>query len=618
MSTVHVVRGVSPQLHPIRSPQSLPHHRRSLQSSPPLDVGAPPRDAGLSDENNENSALQSEMDDAVDGEVLRTTKAIWSLSWPQSIVSTVESCFFLVDTVYMGSQGEDALAAGAFAASVVGLAETIIACFCVTANSLVAQAVGARNFRLCGTWIFLAGMAILAVSIILAPLSLAAVRIGGHYVDLDPGLQASATKFAAILSLRFFPYGIFSLLSRVCMCFDNSKQSAVVSVGSVVATVLLNYLFVVYLNFGLIGTAISACCVAAIRVVVFAAWVWKSKLIPRACLHGARFGRLSMARVKAFAQLAFGTLLCDSSDHLAFLVFTLAAARLSTELQAVNGGLRSLWDVLWAVYWGVPDATQTIVGQLLAGRGEPPALRRVIVIGLCLSLAINCVFSAQLILQCAWWAAIFRVDEEKFCTVAPYTAIASQVATVGYVLTMALEGLGKAQHAGVGAVLGVAVGAVASEVGATLFGLRGVWLGAFAYGGVRFFLSGVALLRLDLDLVANEARGRSNLTPQPMMAQPTLAILEARHSPLPPFELPVPDSFDGRDSFASNCGHAARPIAAPFAAVVRQRQEGRSSTPPALPPPTLDSVCEASPKSESRASERPASRASALPPKATV
>ena len=198
------------------------------------------------------------------------------------------------------------------------------------------------------------------VTIVIAAMS-AATLIWQHDIVQIFGakgeLIALSQEYVATLTLFSTPYAIGWVLSNFVRNDGNPKLVMKAMVISALINIVLDWLFMMVLGWGMFGGALATG-IAQLSMTAILLWHFRSP----ACRLVLRFARLNMAHVKAILSNGMPTLVMESSVGVLILVSNWVLLKLGGNLylSVYSVALNCMWLVVLLTY-GVSQAVQPLV-----------------------------------------------------------------------------------------------------------------------------------------------------------------------------------------------------------------------------------------------------------------
>jgi MATE family, multidrug efflux pump len=299
-------------------------------------------------------------------------RAVMALALPLVANSAVQTLLNLTDLWFIGHISTTALAGVGAVNWLVIAVVLLLAGTGMAVQTTVAQCFGARRYARAAqaTWSGLWGI------LCVAPLFIA-VAFSSHYLlapfGIGPDIEATATRFwmprVAGAPLGVAVWGALGFFNGI----GRPRTTLVITVIITCVNVLLNWLFIFHLGFGVAGSAWASTCAQGVGLVCTLAVFlsapyrrsYRTHLMwrPRASLLWAQF------------RLGFPMGLTGASDLIGISLFQLMQVRLG----AVEGAATQLVMATTAIAYmpgiGVAQAGTTLVGQSIGAGDRGWAMR---------------------------------------------------------------------------------------------------------------------------------------------------------------------------------------------------------------------------------------------------
>ena len=203
-------------------------------------------------------------------------KAINKLAWPMMLSMLLIMLYNLADSVWVSGLGADALAALGFITPlfmiIIGLGNGIGA----GANSLIARAFGAKKDELANNAalhsVVLTVIIGIVIPIILLPLIPEIVVIMGGASVTELCMDYSKVTFGLLIVFLFS-----SVLSSILRSEGDVNRATIAIAITAVLNIIIDPIFIYYLNMGIAGAAWATVISAGISCIVMAYWIWVKK-----------------------------------------------------------------------------------------------------------------------------------------------------------------------------------------------------------------------------------------------------------------------------------------------------------------------------------------------------
>ena len=254
-------------------------------------------------------------------------RAIRKLSVPMMVSMLLIMMYNLADSVWVAGLGADALAAIGFITPLftvlVGLGNGIGA----GANSLIARYIGANNFKQANN----AGLHAILLSIIVS-IIFTFIMIGAMVPILE--LMGAGNTIQYALDYGYIVFGflfifVFSGVESAIFRSEGDMRRATIAIAvTAILNIILDPIFIYYLNFGITGAAWATVISCTISIIVMSYWIWGKKDL---------FLDLSPKNFKYSSRIMIDTLQVAIPSSLENIIFSALAIMINSMLVIVAG-----------------------------------------------------------------------------------------------------------------------------------------------------------------------------------------------------------------------------------------------------------------------------------------
>jgi putative MATE family efflux protein len=370
-------------------------------------------------------------------------RAVWVMAAPMMVGMAVHAAYLWIDTAFVGSLGEAAVAAITYVGPLFFLLIALINGFATAVTALVAQAIGARDVdeaeRVAGSSILVAvalGGLFLVGGLLLGPWLLRALGARGEAHRL-------AWEFFQVIALVVPVFFLSSAVRAVLAGEGDARTPTYILLGSTVVNAGLDALFIFGLGLGIRGAALATAAAATLSLV---AYLW---LALRPGHPGVRF---RLRHLRGYRPLLVGLVSLGLPTTGGQVVMSLGMAvnnRLLShfgDLVVAGYGAASRVDMVVTLpVFGLAAAAVTLIG-MFGGAGRSDLVRGTTryVLGwavlLTAGLGVAAVASSGILLR------LFVDAPESLSTGRTYLAfmvVAYPMMAFGMVTGRVLQGLGR-------------------------------------------------------------------------------------------------------------------------------------------------------------------------------
>lgn len=301
-------------------------------------------------------------------------KSTLALAWPSIASLLLQATFSIVDTLWVGRLGAEALAALNASAFVVWSVESIAVICSVGPNAVISRHVGAGNpaqaREASGHAFKLAVLAAMATTV--AGVGLIGPTFG--FMRTAPEVTAIGESYLVVIFLGSFTVFLASAIEATFRANGDTRTPMKLLGGSLVANILLDPLFIFGVGplpaLGARGAALATVLCRCTAVVI---GLW---LLRRRSLTSARTAvSFSLTEPLRLARLGLPIVVSQVSFCLVYVALARVIARFGTPAVAAVGIGHKAESVAYFVSAGFAFAAATIVGQNLGAQQPARAIR---------------------------------------------------------------------------------------------------------------------------------------------------------------------------------------------------------------------------------------------------
>lgn len=422
--------------------------------------------------------------------VWRETRALVLLSWPIWLSGVAEAVNGAVAALFLGRDPNPALLGGAYVA--MSVFSVLAMCPLMSLSSgvttLVATAIGARDFDKVGSYVQLGTSVNLAyalvwmVPMVAFPTPLLRVLLG----DKQPQVLGVAATYLRVYSLRLFPYAVLRPVHRALMAQSVTWPMPVGALFIVISNTALHAVLVSAAGLGAVGSAVASTVAPALQTVCLLA------LVAYLGLNPTVWGRWDPAAVTAAARpylrlaLPGAALMC--AEWWALEATTLLMSRRSPSVLAAHVVAANVTLILYMTPAALGLGVMTRVGNAL-GAATPAAARRACWVAVAAGTAVGGALGVPLFGARHVWPGVYSANgrvQALLVAVTPWLTVIVVVDAALAVLGRVLRGSGRQRLGAAIYLVGFWGGTlplcwILSTMGGTVGGgggaLRGMWVG---------------------------------------------------------------------------------------------------------------------------------------------
>ncbi|MBO4299398.1 MAG: MATE family efflux transporter [Clostridia bacterium] len=283
------------------------------------------------------------------------------LAIPVSVQNILISSFALVDTMMLGSLGDEPLAAVGMAGQWAWLFYLILFGFNSGAGVFIAQYWGVRDIRSIRKSLGLAALSALSVSLVFTLTAFFAPGFVLSFFTQDP---AVAELGAVYLRWACWSYSAVCLNNLMCTLLRSTEEVRLplyASMVSVSMNVALNALFIYGLKMGVRGAALATSISAWVSPLSLFTLSMIRKNILRAPIR--EYVGWTGAFVRNYFAVSLPTLVNETTWGLGTVVYKAIYANASTAFYAAFTISMSVSDIVFSFFVGVCHACAVIIGK---------------------------------------------------------------------------------------------------------------------------------------------------------------------------------------------------------------------------------------------------------------
>ncbi len=299
-------------------------------------------------------------------------RSLISLSLPAIIQNMTGTLLQYVDTAMVGHLGEQATAAVSTTTTIGWLLSSMPYAVAVATVAMISQAYGAGNhekIRNCGRLSLLVGG---ILGVILTVLSLSLSGLIPRWMNAEPAVQPQASRYFFIISLPLFLRAEGTILAAMLQAVKNTHTPMVISLGTNIASVILNWLLIYPMGMGVTGAAVATAITSAASGILLFIAVWRHPLL-RFPLKGTKEDGAIAKEMVPIALPALGT---TTASCLGYVMFAGMVGSMGTTVFAAHSIANTAEEFFYIPGYGLRTATSTLIG-ISIGEKNPKKFRSV-------------------------------------------------------------------------------------------------------------------------------------------------------------------------------------------------------------------------------------------------
>ncbi len=324
-------------------------------------------------------------------------KSFFYLMLPMALKELIAAFINLLDSVMLGSFGEDVIAAVGIANQWYFLFIVLVFGICGGAGVFASQYWGAKDYGKMRKILGLNIIMVLVAGFIFASASFIAPEfIIGVFRDDDAVIEYGA-KYLRLACLSYIPAAISSAYDISLCCSERASISfasrAVGLVVNLVMNQILIFGFGAIAPMGIEGAAIATIIARTTELLIILGAVYSKKLL-QACSFKELF-KIPKSLLGGFFKAAIPVILNEGAWALGSTIYSWVFAQISTDATVVITIVQNVERLLFVFFHGGGNATGILVGKLI-GSGDYDraylASKRLCVLNTIFCLAVSTVF----------------------------------------------------------------------------------------------------------------------------------------------------------------------------------------------------------------------------------
>ncbi|MEO6394376.1 MAG: MATE family efflux transporter [Devosia sp.] len=299
-------------------------------------------------------------------------RALFVLAWPLIISQLARSALFTTDVIVLGRLGPQPLAAGALANALFICVQLFGIGAIGAVAPMVAQALGARDFRSVRRTIRQGIWFAIILSVVLFPL---AWNIGPIYrsIGQDPELIGLAEQFIQAAIWLLPSAFVFMALQSFLSAHGATRAVLLITLAGVAVNLLANYLLVFgnwgFPRLGIVGSGLSTSIVNAVMLVFIVAYIQTHRRFRRYHIWHDFF-RLDLSRLLELVRIGGPIGLMLLAEVALFTTATLLQGYLGQAEVAAHSVALTIASLAFMVPLGLSQATVVRVGIALGEKSK--------------------------------------------------------------------------------------------------------------------------------------------------------------------------------------------------------------------------------------------------------
>lgn len=408
-------------------------------------------------------------------------KHIWALSFPTMIAFALQTSFNVIDTIFVGRLGGDAIAAVSIVFPVVILMIALGSGTGVGAASLIARYLGTKNKREAGRVAEHAVLIALFFSILFGLMGWSFAKPLFILIGATPSVLSLAMSY----SQWIFGFGGFIFIFITISNILRGEGDAKTPMKYMIVSVLLNIILDPFLIFGLWffpalgveGAAIATIIARGVGCILITAHILSGKSIIQLAFKKFKY---SFNIVKGIFSIGIPASLSHMMMSLGMIFITRIVSSFGpTAIAAYGLGFR-LESIAFHFALGVSLAVVPLVGHNF-GAGEVKRAKKIAWVCAALAMSVTAFIGFVFLLTPRLWLRVFTNDMLVIDQAVPYIKVLSWVfafVSLSIIIENAFQGFGKGMPKFLLTLFRLGILAIPfAYIFSKIFGLVGVWYG---------------------------------------------------------------------------------------------------------------------------------------------
>lgn len=293
-------------------------------------------------------------------------KTLIVLAIPTIIEEILTTLLQYVDTAMVGQLGEKATAAVNVTTTISWLVGSMYSAIGVGVLALIAKAIGQNNKELVQTiskqalfLIVIVGSTLGIISMILSPF----IPI---WMGAEKSIQKEASLYFFIISIPMVFRMASSVLGSALRATKDTKTPLYISFGANVLNVVLNYVFIYLVGFGVIGAAIAS----AISYVIFGTLMFIAYRRNEYLKWKLKTFKVDKEQLRECMKVSLPVMGTSMTSCMGYVVFAALVSGMGTTIFAAHSIAVTAETIFYIAGYGLRSATSTLVGNSLGENNE--------------------------------------------------------------------------------------------------------------------------------------------------------------------------------------------------------------------------------------------------------
>ena len=337
-------------------------------------------------------------------------RALWTLAWPVILTNGAMMSLGVVDMIMVGRLGPTAIASLSVSVTWMYAIGVFGRNIPAGAEPLVSQAAGEKQTEIRGELFqhLVRLMLIVAIPQIVLYMN---AESGLLLFGQQPGVASLAGAYCSVLALAVPAELAFVYAMRFFQAMERVQSATVSVVVANVLNVIANYIFIVQMDLGVVGSA-WATCVSTYGMCAILLWRLREEIR----IFSTKYYTYSSEILQRIWNLGWPTGLQFSLEVWGFVLSVLFAGWLGTESQAAHAIVLNIASVCFMVPLGLSVAAATRVGKMIGTGGD---WKNAVWQAVLTMLAVEVFLILMLVVGANWWPSIYTTDPVLLEVVVP-------------------------------------------------------------------------------------------------------------------------------------------------------------------------------------------------------
>lgn len=293
-------------------------------------------------------------------------KSLVMLSIPTMIEQILSTLLQYVDTAMVGHLGEQATASVSTTTTITWLVNSIPHALGIAFLAMISKECGAghkdRTRRLAGqamTISLVVGSVLMVVCVLLSS------QIP-QWMHAEEAIWETAGTYFAMISLAMVFRSMNTIFAAALRAVKDTKTPMFINLGANGLNILLNYLFIYRMNFGVIGAAIGS----AISYSIFGGWMVLAARKHEFLTFGRDDLKLEKRSMEKVLHIGIPALSTSTASCLGYVFFASMVSGMGTTIFAAHSIAVTAEQLFYVPGHGLRQATSSLVGNSI-GENNP-------------------------------------------------------------------------------------------------------------------------------------------------------------------------------------------------------------------------------------------------------